>query len=317
MRDRLRSIAGLIAISVASLLLGGCDRAHLPPGADFGPTPTLPDAHPTLVPTVEIARARGWPNGLTPTPAADLRVVAFAGGLEHPRWLYPLPNGDVLVAETDAPDRPALAAGIRGHVTLHVMRRSGSAWPSPDRITLLRDADGDGRAETRTTFLSHLHSPFGMTLIGNDLYVADTDAVLRFPYADGETEIGEPGVKLLDLPAGPLNYHWTKNILASPDGTHLYVTVGSNSNVGEHGIEKEQERAAIWEIETRTGRYRVFASGLRNPTGLAWEPRNGQLWTTVNERDEIGSDLVPDYLTSLTDGGFYGWPYSYFGQHID
>jgi glucose/arabinose dehydrogenase len=308
----------IVALGATALLLGACgDTAQLPLSAGFGPTPALPEPHPTLLPTIEVARAVGWPNGLAPVAAPDLSVVAYARGLLHPRWLYVLPNGDVLAAETDAPERPELESGIRGHVTMHVMRRSGSAGPSPDRITLLRDEDGDGRAETQTTLLEHLHSPFGMALVGNQLFVADTDAVLRFPYADGEMQVSEPGVKLVDLPAGPLNYHWAKNIVASVDGSRLYVTVGSNSNVAEHGLAREVERAAVWEVETETGRHRVFASGLRNPSGLAWEPVSGRLWTTVNERDEIGSDLVPDYMTSLSDGGFYGWPYSYYGPHVD
>jgi len=308
----------LVALGVTALLLVACgDTAQLPLSAGFGPTPALPEPHPTLLPTIEVARAVGWPNGLMPVAAPGLSVVAYARGLRHPRWLYVLPNGDALVAESDAPERPEFESGVRGFVTMHVMRRSGSSWPSPDRITLLRDADGDGRAETQTIFLEHLHSPFGMALVGNQLYVADTDAVLRFPYADGETQVGEPGVKLVDLPAGPRNYHWAKNIIASADGSRLYVTVGSNSNVAEHGLEGEVGRAAVWEVETETGRHRVFASGLRNPSGLGWEPVSGRLWTTVNERDEIGSDLVPDYMTSLSDGGFYGWPYSYYGQHVD
>jgi glucose/arabinose dehydrogenase len=287
-----------VALGVTALLLVACgDTAQLPLSAGFGPTPALPEPHPTLLPTIEVARAVGWPNGLTPVAAPGLSVVAYARGLRHPRWLYVLPNGDALVAESDAPERPEFESGVRGFVTMHVMRRSGSSWPSPDRITLLRDADGDGRAETQTIFLEGLHSPFGMALVGNQLYVADTDAVLRFPYADGETQVGEPGVKLVDLPAGPRNYHWAKNIIASADGSRLYVTVGSNSNVAEHGLEREVERAAVWEVETETGRRRVFASGLRNPSGLGWEPVSGRLWTTVNERDEIGSDLVPDYMT--------------------
>jgi glucose/arabinose dehydrogenase len=198
-----------------------------------------------------------------------------------------------------------------------VMKRAGAGVPSANRITLLRDANGDGIAETRTVFLQGLNSPFGMTLVGSDLYVANTDSLVRFPYRTGETQLIEPGVKVLDLPAGPINHHWTKNVLASRDGSRLYVTVGSNSNVGENGMENEVNRAAIWEVEPATGRSRIYASGLRNPNGLAWEPQRGTLWTTVNERDEIGSDLVPDYMTSVKDGAFYGWPYSYYGQHAD
>jgi glucose/arabinose dehydrogenase len=249
--------------------------------------------------------------------AAGLAVSAYATGLEHPRWLYVLPNGDVLVAETNAPPRPEHDKGIKGWMTKLVMQRAGADVPSANRITLLRDADGNGVAETRTIFLQGLNSPFGVTLIGRDLYVANTDAVVRFPYRDGATQITESGIKVVDLPAGPINRHWTRNLLASPDGLRLYATVGSNSNVGENGLDNEVHRAAILEVELASGRTRVFASGLRNPNGLAWQPQSGALWTVVNERDELGSDLVPDYMTAVKDGGFYGWPYSYFGPHID
>ena len=249
--------------------------------------------------------------------AAGLAVKALATGLDHPRWLYVLPNGDVLVAESNAPPRPEQGTGIKGWIKKLFMKRAGAGVPSANRITLLRDADGDGVAETRTAFLQGLNSPFGMALVGRNLYVANTDAVVRFAYSDGATQITEPGVKVADLPAGPLNHHWTKNVIASRDGSRLYVTVGSNSNAGENGLDKEEGRAAILEVDTRSGSKRIFASGLRNPNGLAWEPASGALWTVVNERDELGSDLVPDYLTSVKDGGFYGWPYSYFGQHVD
>jgi len=252
-----------------------------------------------------------------PTPMAGLAVTAFATGLAHPRWLYTLPNGDVLVAETNAPPKPEDGKGIKGWFMKKVMRRVGAAVPSANRITLLRDANGDGRAETRSIFLDNLNSPFGMALVGDVLYVATTDAVLCFPYQRGQTRITAPPVKLLDLPAGPINHHWTKNILASPDGAKLYVTVGSNSNVAENGLEAETGRAAIWEVDIAAGRHRVLASGLRNPNGLGWVLETGALWTVVNERDELGSDLVPDYLTSVKDGGFYGWPYSYYGAHVD
>ena len=300
------------------LNLDACgDVATLPEQAGIGPHPTLPPPNPTLLPTVNIAPAKGWPAGLTPRAAAGLAVNAFATGLDHPRWLYVLPNGDVLVAETNAPPKPEDNKGLKGWLMKRVMKRAGAGVPSANRITLLRDANGDGIAETRTVFLQGLNSPFGMTLVGNDLYVANTDGLVRFPYRTGETQINEPGVKVLDLPAGPINHHWTKNVLASRDGSRLYVTVGSNSNVGENGMENEVNRAAIWEVEPATGRSRIFASGLRNPNGLAWQPQSGALWTTVNERDEIGSDLVPDYMTSVKDGAFYGWPYSYYGQHAD
>lgn len=282
-----------------------------------GPSPKLPEPNKTLIPTVNIAPAIGWPEGGKPTAAAGTQVAAFAEGLDHPRWLYVLPNGDVLVAETNAPPKPDDSSGIRGWVMKKVMGKAGAGVPSPNRITLLRDADHDGVAETRTVFLQNLNSPFGMTLVGNDLYVADTDRLLRFNYEPGATEIKSQPIKVADLPGGTLNHHWTKNVIASKDGSKLYVTVGSNSNVGENGLDKEEGRAAIWEVDRATGNHRIFASGIRNPNGLAWEPKSGTLWTAVNERDEIGSDLVPDYITSVKDGGFYGWPFSYYGQHVD
>ena len=300
------------------LNLDACGEvATLPEQAGIGPHPTLPPPNPTLLPTVNIAPAKGWPAGITPKAAAGLAVNAFATGLDHPRWLYVLPNGDVLVAETNAPPQPEDSKGLKGWLMKRIMKRAGAGVPSANRITLLRDANGDGIAETRTVFLQGLNSPFGMTLVGNDLYVANTDSLVRFPYRTGETQLIEPGVKVLDLPAGPINHHWTKNVIASRDGSRLYITVGSISNVGENGMENEVNRAAIWEVEPATGRSRIYASGLRNPNGLAWEPQRGTLWTTVNERDEIGSDLVPDYMTSVKDGAFYGWPYSYYGQHAD
>lgn len=282
-----------------------------------GPSPKLPEPNKTLIPTVNIAPAIGWPQGAKPTAATGTQVAAFAEGLDHPRWLYVLPNGDVLVAETNAPPKPDDSSGIRGWVMKKVMGKAGAGVPSPNRITLLRDADHDGVAETRTVFLQNLNSPFGMTLVGNDLYVADTDRLLRFNYEPGATEIKTQPIKVVDLPGGTLNHHWTKNVIASKDGSKLYVTVGSNSNVGENGLDKEEGRAAIWEVDRATGNHRIFASGIRNPNGLAWEPTSGALWTAVNERDEIGSDLVPDYITSVKDGGFYGWPFSYYGQHVD
>ena len=293
------------------------DTTKLPPAASFGPHPTLPAPNPTLIPTVNIAPAKGWPDGVKPVSAAGTVVSALAKNLDHPRWLYVLPNGDVLVAESNAPPKPEDATGIKGWVMKKVMKRAGAGVPSANRITLLRGIGADGLAQTRTVFLQGLNSPFGMALIGRDFYVANTDAIWRFPYVEGETRITAAGVKLVDLPAGPINHHWTKNLIASPDGSKLYVTVGSNSNVGENGMGVEAGRAAIWEVDVETGAHRIFASGLRNPNGLAWEPHSGALWTVVNERDELGSDLVPDYLTAVRDGGFYGWPYSYYGQHID
>ena len=300
------------------LLLAACgDEATQDVAAGMGPDPKLPPPRSSLIPTVNIAPAKGWSDGGLPNAAPGLKVAAFADGLDHPRWLYVLPNGDVLVAETNAPPKPEDGKGIKGWAMKLVMKRAGAGVPSADRITLLRDTNGDGVADTKTAFLEGLHSPFGMTLAGGDLYVADTDAILRFPYKEGETAITAKGEKVVDLPAGPINHHWTKNVAASPDGSRLYATVGSNSNVAENGMAAEEGRAAIWEVDPKSGDHRVFASGLRNPNGLAWEPKSGALWTAVNERDEIGSDLVPDYMTSVKDGGFYGWPYSYYGQHVD
>ncbi len=306
-------LAGLLALTLAA-----CGEvATLPVSAGTGAQPTLPAPKRTLIPTVNIAPAKGWPAGATPQAPAGTQVKAFASGLDHPRWLLVLPNGDVLVAETNAPPKPEDGKGIKGWVMRLVMKRAGAGVPSANRITLLRDTDGDGVADLRSVLLEGLNSPFGMALVGNDLFVADSDAVLRFPYADGDLRIKAAAVKVVELPAGPINHHWTKNLIASPDGTRLYVTVGSNSNVAERGIEAEAERAAIWEVDARNGSHRIFASGLRNPNGLAWEPATNALWTVVNERDELGSDLVPDYLSSVRDGGFYGWPYSYYGQHVD
>jgi glucose/arabinose dehydrogenase len=305
-------------LAVVTIACTGChERAHLPASAGFGPHPTLPAPNSPLIPTVVIAPAKGWPEGVTPVASAGNVVHAFADKLRHPRWLYVLPNGDVLVAETDAPPKPEDHKGIKGWLMKQVMKRTGSGDPRANRITLLRDADGHGVAVTRTVFLEGLNSPFGMALIGKEFYVANTDAVLRFPYLDGETHISEPGSKVVDLPAGPINHHWTKNLIASADGFHLYVTVGSNSNAGENGIDKEADRAAIWEVNLADGSHRIYASGLRNPNGLAWQPQTGALWTAVNERDGLGSDLVPDYMTAVKDGGFYGFPYSYYGQHVD
>ncbi|MDQ6701812.1 MAG: sorbosone dehydrogenase family protein, partial [Pseudomonadota bacterium] len=301
-----------------ALILAACgDSAKLPEEAAFGPNPTLPEPTETIIPTINIAPAKGWPQGASPAPAAGLSVQAFAAGLDHPRWLYVLPNGDVLVAETNAPPRPEDERGVKGWISRIEQDRAGAGVQSANRITLLRDADGDGVAEMRTVFLQGLNSPFGMALVGHDLYVANTDAIMRFTYLDGETQIMGPGEKVADLPAGLLNHHWTKNLIANRDGSRLYVTVGSNSNAAENGLDKEEHRAAILEVDPATGQTRVFASGLRNPNGMAWEPETGVLWTVVNERDELGNDLVPDYLTSVKEGGFYGWPFSYYGQHVD
>jgi glucose/arabinose dehydrogenase len=307
----------VFVIALAGGLAACGETSSLQVSDGTGPSPQLPEPNKTLIPTVNIAPAIGWPAGAKPITAAGTQVAAFAEGLDHPRWLYVLPNGDVLVAETNAPPKPDDGKGIRGWVMGKAMSRAGAGVPSPNRITLLRDKDHDGIAETRTVFLENLNSPFGMTLVGNDLYVADTDRLLRFHYENGDTTIKSQPMKVIDLPGGTLNHHWTKNVIASKDGSKLYVTVGSNSNVGENGLDKEEGRAAIWEVDRATGSHRIFASGLRNPNGMAWEPRSGALWTAVNERDEIGSDLVPDYITSVKDGAFYGWPFSYYGQHVD
>ncbi|MEW6023118.1 MAG: sorbosone dehydrogenase family protein [Pseudomonadota bacterium] len=300
------------------LVFAGCgDKSTLAAGAGVGPAPQLPAPKSSLIPTVDIAPAKGWPEGGKPQAAQGLEVQALARGLDHPRWLYVLPNGDVLVAESNKPQTPETKqSGVRAWVMGKVMAKAGAGVPSADRITLLRDQDGDGVAETRSVFLKNLHSPFGMALMGDQLYVANADAIVRFPYRQGVTEITDAPQTLAPLPAG-LNHHWTKNILASRDGSKLYATVGSNSNVGENGLEIEVNRAAILEVDIESGATRLFASGLRNPNGMAWEPQSGALWTVVNERDEIGSDLVPDYLTSVQEGGFYGWPYSYYGRHVD
>ncbi len=310
----------LLALPFAALLsLAACETESVLPETDgFGAAPNLPTPQPQSVPMVKIAPAVGWPQGRTPVAASGLAVNAFTTGLDHPRWLYVLPNGDVLVAESQGPAKPkAKKGGLRGWIEGLVMARAGSGdRPSADRISLLRDADGDGTAETKTVFLSDLTSPFGMALVGETLYVANADAVVKVPYRTGQTRIGAAPVKVADLPAGR-NHHWTKSLVASADGTKLYVGVGSNSNIGENGLDEEVDRAAILEIDVATGARRVFASGLRNPVGLAWNPQDGRLWTSVNERDALGNDLVPDYMTSVTAGGFYGWPWSYYGQIVD
>jgi len=317
MRPQLRSIRTGTIVAIAAIAAACGSSARLAVADGIGPSPALPRPRESLIPTVKIAPAKGWAANARPRPAATLAVAAFAGQLDHPRWLYVLPNGDVLVAETNAPKRPDDGKGLKGWFMKRYMKKAGAAVPSANRITLLRDRDDDGVAETRTVFLDSLYSPFGMALVGNDLYVANSDALVRFPYKSGDTRITAKGVKVVDLPAGTLNHHWTKNVIASADGLTLYVSVGSNSNVAENGMAAEEERAAIWEVDTRTGSHRVFASGLRNPVGMAWESDGGALWTVVNERDELGSDLVPDYMTSVRDGGFYGWPFSYYGQHVD
>jgi glucose/arabinose dehydrogenase len=307
-----------LACAALAMLLSACgETTTVPISAGTGSAPQLPKPDKQLIPTLKIAEAKGWPEGQKPTVPAGTSVTALASGLDHPRWLHVLPNGDVLVAESNAPERPDQGKGIKAWFKARAMKKAGAATPSANRITLLRDADGDGIAETKNVFLSGLNSPFGMALVGNDLYIANTDAVVRVPYETGQTSISAAPTQVVDLPGGPLNHHWTKALIASPDGSKLYATVGSNSNVAENGMDKEEGRAAIWEIDPKAGTKRLFATGLRNPNGMAWEPSTKTLWTVVNERDEIGNDLVPDYMTSVKDGGFYGWPYSYFGQHVD
>ncbi len=313
-----KTISRTVALVITITLLGACgEAAKLPAAQGFGPDPKLPAPVKTLIPTVNIAPANPWPDGKMPVTAAGTKVNVFAAQLDHPRWLYVLPNGDVLVAESNAPDRPLREKllGIKGWVMGWVMKRAGAAVPSANRITLLRDADGDGTAEIRSVFLKNLNSPFGMTLVGSELFIANSDALVKVPYQEGETRATGAVTKVADLPGGPLNHHWTKGLLASADGSRLYVSVGSNSNIAEHGMAYEAGRASIWEFDRASGKGRVFASGLRNPVGMAWQ--GDTLWASVNERDELGSDLVPDYMTSVREGAFYGWPYSYYGQNVD
>ncbi len=281
----------------------------------FGPSPQLPAPEKNLLPTVKVADAEAWPEGQTPTPAEGYGLTEYASGLDHPRWLYELPNGDILVAESNAPPKED-GGGIRGFFMKRAMAKAGAGVPSANRITLLRDADGDGIAEVKTDYMTGLESPFGMALVGNTLYIANAGEIVRVPYIEGETVNTAKPESFFILPGGPINHHWTKNIVVSPDGTKLYASVGSNSNVAENGIEAETGRAAIWEIDLATAKGRVFGSGLRNPVGMDFAA-DGTLYTVVNERDELGDNLVPDYLTSVKDGAFYGWPYSYYGQTVD
>ncbi|HXC59158.1 MAG TPA: sorbosone dehydrogenase family protein [Steroidobacteraceae bacterium] len=312
------ALSGALLASALTACHTLMSRGPVPsPPASIGQNPELPTPRKKLLPTMQVAAATGWSSGSQPQAAAGLAVSPFATSLSHPRWLYVLPNGDVLVAETNAPTRPEEGKGIKGKVMKAVQGKAGAGVPTANRIRLLRDADGDGRAETITEFATQLNSPFGMALVGSTLYVANTDAVMAFDYRSGETSVAGPPRKLTNLPGGPRNHHWTKNILASADGRYLYATTGSNSNVGENGLEQEEGRAAIWQIDLKNGEKHLYATGLRNPNGLAWEPSSGELWTAVNERDELGNDLVPDYITSVHEGAFYGWPFSYYGQHVD
>jgi glucose/arabinose dehydrogenase len=330
MKSSARSLP--LSLLAATLLAGhlstACAQGSPPPlgvgtnPVGIGPNPQLPAPQkPGLIPTVNIAPAKGWPQGVMPQAPAGFKVTALATGLQHPRWVYTLPNGDVLVAEASSPkpepgSKNKHAEGVRGKAMELVMKRAGSAVPSADRITLLRDVDGDGQAEVRRVYLSGLVSPIGMALVGSELFIANANGIVKVPYVAGETANTATPTKVTDLPAGA-NHHWTKNLIASADGSKLYATVGSNSNIGDNGMDSEQGRAAIWEIDRASGNKRLFATGLRNPNGMAWEPQSKVLWTVVNERDELGNDLVPDYLTSVKDGAFYGWPWSYWGQHVD
>jgi len=298
----------------AALALAACGPSPIDPKRQIGANPYLPDIHQYLLPPMHVVRNVGW-NGAAPKVPAGLKIAAMASGLKNPRSLYVLPNGDVLVAESDGPQGPINRP--KEFIMNWIEKQAHSSVKAGNRIILLRDTNGDGTADVKTVFIDRLHSPFGMVLVGNNLYVADTDAVLRFPYQTGQTEITAAPTKLCDLPGGPIDHHWTKSLTASPDGTKLYAGVGSNSNITENGQEAEHERAAIWEIDRATGAHRLYATGLRNPNGLTFEPGSHVLWAVVNERDELGPDLVPDYMTSVKDGAFYGWPYSYYGQHID
>lgn len=313
----LRSVGIVTAIALLGVVADCGSNARLAVMQGMGTNPVLPKPDGSLIPTVNVAKAKPWPGNETPITAIGTQVSAFARNLDHPRWLYVLPNGDVLVAETNAPERPDDNTGVRGWFFKRFLKKGGGAAPSANRITLLRDTDGDGVAETRSVLLEGLYSPFGMSLVGNDLYIAASDAILKFPYTRGETKISAAAVKVLDLPAGTRNHHWTKNVVASPDGSKLYIAIGSNSNAGENGIEAEAGRARILEFDIKSGSHRDYSTGLRNPVGMAWEPESGALWVAVNERDEIGGDLVPDYMTAARDSAFYGFPYSYFGPHED
>jgi glucose/arabinose dehydrogenase len=311
--------AGVALLCLSIAALAGCDEESFDPQTQVGQNPALPEQQQYLFPPMHLAEVVGWNKGEAPKVPDGLKIQALASDLQHPRSVYVLPNGDVLAVESKSPELDPIKRPkdlVMGWVESMVTSGGGEGGPS-NRITLLRDADGDGKPELRTTFLDHLNSPFGVALVGSDLYVANTDAIMHYTYHDGDTKITEPGTVLTPLPGGPIDHHWTKSLTASPDGKLLYVGVGSNSNITENGMQAEKNRAAIWEVDRMTGRWRIFASGLRNPNGLTFEPESGALWTVVNERDELGPNLVPDYMTSVKDGAFYGWPYSYYGQHVD
>ncbi len=312
--NKLLSRNALACVVIAMLSACG-DASRLTPAQQSGGNPPLPQPQNFLVPPMKVPTGVGWSQGQSPTVAAGLRIEKIASGLMHPRQLLVLPNGDVLVVESNGPGTEPvttpkqLLAGM-------IMDKSGKGAKGGNRITLLRNAAGSSGEWEKHIFVEGLNSPFGIQLIGNTLYVANTDAIVKFPYVAGDTRITAPAVEFADLP-GTINHHWTKALLASPDGSKLYVGVGSNSNITENGLDVEYRRADVLEVDVATGGSRIYASGLRNPTGLQWNPATGALWTTVNERDEIGGNLVPDYITSVKPGAFYGWPYSYYGQHVD
>ncbi|MCC3731508.1 sorbosone dehydrogenase family protein [Rouxiella badensis] len=310
-----RFALSVLALTVP-LLLAGCDEAaKIAPEKQTGSNPELPAAKNFLLPPMQVPSGTTWKTAETPKVAEGLKIAKVADGFMHPRQITVLPNGDVLVVEANSP--PGVTSKPKEIIMGMVQKASGKGGPGGNRITLLRNANGDGKTWEKHIFLENLHSPFGVQLIGNELYVANADGLVKYPYQSGETQITEPPTEVADLPGGPINHHWTKSLLASPDGSKLYVGVGSNSNITENGIGAEYRRADILEVDVATGASRIYASGLRNPTGLQWEPQTGKLWAVVNERDEIGADLVPDYMTSVQENAFYGWPYSYYGQHVD
>ena len=301
-------LAGLLAATALAACGSGDESLD-----QTGPSPKLPALDQTLVPPMKIAKPQGW-NGELPTVPAGFTITAVATDLKIPRQILVLPNGDILVAEGSGGHAPKLRP--KDVIAGYIKSLGKSGVKGGDRITLLRDADGDGKPELRTTFIKDLDAPYGLALVNGNLFVANQGALLRFAYGNGQTSIAGPGEEVTKLPSR-VNHHWTKSLAASPDGTKLYVGIGSNSNIGERGLSLEQDRAVIWEIDPASGAHRVFVSGIRNPTALAFEPVSNQLWAVVNERDELGAELVPDYLTSVREGAFYGWPYSYWGQHSD
>lgn len=308
-------LSNRVALLASIAALAACAQKGGDPSRQYGPDPVLPEPHQYLLPPMSVPKEVGWKAGETPTVPPGMKVQAIATGLMHPRMVYTLPNGDILVVESNGPGTKPFR--VKDYIQGKVKARAGSAGKGGNRITLLRDTNGDGLPDLRTAFIDHLNSPFGVVLVGDMLYVANTDSIVAFRYTTGMTHVTDPPIHVTDLPAGPINHHWTKSLTASPDGSKLYVGVGSNSNITENGMDVEQGRAAIWEVDRQTGAKRIYASGVRNPTGLAFEPGTNTLFAIANERDEIGPDLVPDYLTSVKDGGFYGWPYSYWGQHVD